>query len=137
MNFRRRSSETDELDFNFIPLIDVLLVMLIFLAATTSFARYTQIEVALPESLNTLESTSEIVIDVGQDGRLALNGTLIDASLTADIADLLALAATGKSTPTLLINADAQATHQSVVTVLEAARLAGVSRVNFAAQNAR
>jgi biopolymer transport protein ExbD len=137
MNFRRRRSDRDELDINFIPLIDVLLVMLIFLAATTSFARFSQLEVALPEANVDIETPSDITIDIGRDGRLALNDIVIDAPSTADIADFLSQAASGKATPTLLIHADAQATHQSVVNVMEAARQAGVSRVNFAAQNAR
>lgn len=137
MNFRSHRGERDEVDINFIPLIDVLLVILIFLAATTSFARYTQLEIALPEANSQQDSPSEIIIDVSRDGRFALNRTLINASSPADIAALLSVAATGKTEPTLLINADAQATHQSVVTVMEAARLAGVSRVNFAAQEAR
>ena len=137
MNFRRHRGESDDIDINFIPLIDVLLVILIFLAATTSFARHTQLEILLPEANSELETPSEILIDVSRDGRFALNNTLIDVSTPSDIAALLSVAASGKKEPTLLINADAQATHQSVVMVMEAARLAGVSRVNFAAQDTR
>jgi len=137
MNFRSRRGDREELDINLIPLIDVLLVILIFLAVTTSFARYTQLQITLPEAAIEQDTAPEITLDVSRDGRYALNGTVIDAASVADVANMLALAAAGKAEPMLLINADAQATHQSVVNVMEAARLAGISRVNFAAQNAR
>lgn len=137
MNFRGQRGDRDELDINLIPLIDVLLVILIFLAATTSFARYTQLEIALPEAAVEQDTPPALEIAVSRDGRYAVNGTVIDAATPADIAHRLALAAAGKDETLLLINADAQASHQSVVNVMEAARMAGISRVNFAAQNAR
>lgn len=137
MNFRSRRGDRDELDINLIPLIDVLLVILIFLAATTSFARYTQLEITLPEAAVEADTPPAIALDVSRDGRYAINGTVVDAADAADLANTLALAVAGKEAPLLLINADAQATHQAVVNVMEAARLAGISRVNFAAQNAR
>lgn len=137
MNFRSRRGNHDELDINLIPLIDVLLVILIFLAATTSFARYTQLQITLPEADIEQDTPPAITIDISRDGRYALNGTIIDAAGSSDIANNLAMAAAGKASPLLLINADAQATHQAVVNVMEAARLAGISQVSFAAQNAR
>ncbi|MDM9559104.1 MULTISPECIES: ExbD/TolR family protein [Bordetella] len=137
MNFRGARGERDDLEINLIPLIDVLLVILIFLAATTSFVRYTQLKVALPEAAVEQDTPPAIEIAISRDGRYALNGTLVDAADPSAIAQALALAAAGKSQPVLVINADAQATHQSVVNVMEAARLAGIGRVNFAAQNAR
>src|SRR5690606_8501917 len=104
---------------------------------TTSFARYTQLEITLPEAAVEQDTVPELTLDISRDGRYALNGTVIDAAEVGRIADMLALAAAGKTAPMLLINADAQASHQSVVNVMEAARLAGIGRVNFAAQNAR
>jgi len=137
MNFRGTRGDRDELEINLIPLIDVLLVILIFLAVTTSFARYTQLKVTLPEAAIEQDTPPAIEVAVSRDGRYAVNGTLVDAASPADMAQALALAAAGKNQPLLLINADAQASHQSVVNVMEAARLAGIGRVNFAAQNAR
>ncbi|WP_041862895.1 ExbD/TolR family protein [Bordetella petrii] len=140
MNFRGGRGgrgEGDELEINLIPLIDVLLVILIFLAATTSFARFTQLKVTLPEAAIEQETPPAIEVAISRDGRYAVNGTLVDAAGPADMAQALTLAAAGKPQPLLLINADAQASHQSVVNVMEAARLAGIGRVNFAAQNAR
>ncbi|SAI55811.1 biopolymer transport protein [Bordetella ansorpii] len=138
MNFRGgRDSGRDELDINLIPLIDVLLVMLIFLAATTTFAHYTQLKITLPQAAAGQEAPPALEVAISQDGHYALNGVLMDASTPAGIAAALAQAAQGKPEAVLVINADAQATHQSVVNVMEAARQAGIGRVNFAAQTAR
>jgi len=137
MNFRGRTQGQDELDINLIPLIDVLLVMLIFLAATTSFARYTQLKVTLPQAAAEQQAPPAIEIAISQDGHYALNGILLDAATPEDIAAALARAAQRQSEPVLVINADAQATHQSVVNVMEAARQAGIGRVNFTAQTTR
>lgn len=137
MNFRNRRGAHDELDINLIPLIDVLLVILIFLAATTSFARYTQLQITLPEADIEQDTPPALTIDISRDGRYALNGTIIDGAGSAEVANQLAQAAAGQAEPLLLINADAQATHQAVVNVMEAARLAGISQVSFAAQNGR
>lgn len=137
MNFRGARGNHDELDINLIPLIDVLLVILIFLAATTSFTRFTQLRIMLPQASAEQDTPPALEVAISQDGRYALDGTLIDAAAPAEIADLLRQAAAGKTEPLVLINADAQATHQSVINVMEAARLAGIGRVDFAAQTAR
>jgi biopolymer transport protein ExbD len=127
----------DELEINLIPLIDVLLVILIFLAATTSFARFTQLKVTLPQAAAEQLAPEPIEVTVSQDGHYALNGVLLEASTATEIADALRRTAAGKPDPVVVINADALATHQTVINVMEAARLAGIARVNFAAQTAR
>ncbi|RIQ19071.1 biopolymer transporter ExbD [Bordetella avium] len=132
MNFRRHRQQQDELDLNFIPLIDVLLVMLIFLAATTTFARYSQLRVSLPQAQAEAQARAHLEVAISQDGHYALNGQLIDS--VADMVPALRQAADGQPDAVLVINADAQASHQSVVNVMEAAREAGIVRVNFAAQ---
>ncbi|WP_459618194.1 ExbD/TolR family protein [Bordetella sp. 2513F-2] len=139
MNFRGRHAGGDELDINLVPLIDVLLVMLIFLAASTTFARYTQLEIALPQAAADQEMPAALEIAVSQDGRYALNGVLVETAGPAGaqaLAQALGQAAAGLTQPVLVIHADAQATHQAVVNVMEAARLAGIARVNFAARSA-
>jgi len=137
MNFGGLRDNQDELEINLIPLIDVLLVILIFLSATTSFARFTQLKVVLPQADAEEETTAALEIAVSHDGRYALNGELLDGSTPAGLAEALRQAAAGKADPVVVINADAQATHQSVINVMEAARLAGLGRVNFATQAAR
>jgi biopolymer transport protein ExbD len=135
MNFGTRNH--DEVEINLIPLIDVLLVILIFLAATTSFAHFTQLKVTLPQATGAQQQPATVTMTVSQDGRYALDGTLLQASGTSDLASALQRATAGKPDTVLVINADALATHQSVVNVMEAARLAGIARVDFAAQTAR
>ncbi len=133
MNFRRAHGD-DELEINLIPLIDVLLVILIFLAATTSFTRYSQIQLTLPQAQAESASVDALHIAISREGLYALNGQLLSASGTEDIVPALRAAAKGGDDAVLVINADAQATHESVVRVMEAARLAGIPRVNFATQ---
>ncbi|MFQ1061361.1 ExbD/TolR family protein [Bordetella trematum] len=136
MNFRRRRGHDDELDINVIPLIDVLLVMLIFLAATTTFARYSQLEITLPQAQADAAGPVTLEVAVSQDGHYALNGVLLDNGEPGAMADALRRAAAGQPQAVVVINADAQAAHQAVVNVMQAARDAGIGRVNFAAQAA-
>jgi biopolymer transport protein ExbD len=136
MNFGNHRRQ-DDLEINLIPLIDVLLVILIFLAATTSFARFSQLKVTLPQAAAEQRAVAPIELAISQDGHYALDGTLLEPATTNDIADALRRAAAGKADPVLVINADALATHQTVVNAMEAARLAGIARVNFATQIAR
>ncbi|NYT63613.1 biopolymer transporter ExbD [Alcaligenaceae bacterium] len=131
MNFRRRQTD-DEPEINLIPLIDVLLVILIFLAATTSFSRYNQLKVALPEAQADTADTDTLNIAISQEGLYALNGQLLTDTSSQQIALALQAASKSQKTDILVINADAQATHEAVVRVMEGARLAGISRVNFA-----
>lgn len=134
MNFNRRSLD-DEPEVNLIPLIDVLLVILIFLAATTSFTRYQQMELTLPQASAEALDPEALTIAITQDGVFALNGQLLSVTTVEDIAAALATAAAGNKEAVLVINADAKATHESVVRAMEAARLAGIERVNFATQS--
>ena len=136
MNFGTRS-DGDELEINLIPLIDVLLVILIFLAATTSFMRQTALQVALPQADAQAAAPATLELAISREGRYALQGRLVDDGTPQALAQALSSAAAGRAQAVLTINADAQATHQSVVNAMEAARLAGIARVDFAAQTAR
>ncbi len=133
MNFRRRSWD-DEPDINLIPLIDVLLVILIFLAATTSFNRMQQFEITLPQAQARAADLQALHIAVSREGLYALDGQLIGEGGTAEIADALRQA---RQSPeqALVINADAQSPHESVMRILEAAQQAGMGRINFAVQS--
>lgn len=133
MNFRRGLA-ADEPEINLIPLIDVLLVILIFLAVTTSFTRLNQLKVALPQASADAVDTTAINVAVSQDGLYAINGSLLPGRDIEDIAQALRTAIGDKKEPVLVINADAQSTHQAVVRVMQAARMAGISRVNFATE---
>lgn len=133
MNFKGRYAD-DEPEINLIPLIDVLLVILIFLAATTSFTRFSQIKLNLPEASASLMDINALNIAISQEGLYALDSHLLNATTTQDIAQALQLAIAGRENVSLVINADAHTAHQSVIRVMEAARLAGITHVSFATQ---
>ena len=134
MKFSRRRVEEPEI--NLIPFIDVLLVVLIFLMLSTTYSRFTELQVNLPsanaEKLR--ERASEVVVAVSSDGRYVVNKRPVDGRSVELLSAELAAAAAGKPDTVVIISADALAAHQSVVNVLDAARRAGLQRLTFAAQ---
>lgn len=139
MNFRRGKGREDP-EINLIPFIDVLLVILIFLMVTTTYSKFTALQITLPtaDAEKAMEQPLEINVGVDAQGRYAVNNAQISAHDPAALAEELKRATEGKNgahnEPVVVINADAMATHQSVINVLEAARLAGFDKVTFAAQ---
>jgi biopolymer transport protein ExbD len=139
MNFRRGKGR-EELDINLIPFIDVLLVILIFLMVTTTYSKFTALQITLPtaDAEKAVAQPFEINVAVDPQGRYAINNARIAARDAASLADELGTAANSakqsRRDAVVIINADATAAHQSVINVLEAARLAGFDRVTFAAQ---
>jgi len=134
VNFKH-NRESDEPDINLIPLIDVLLVILIFLAATTSFNRLSQFDIALPQARADAPINEGLTLNISQEGLYDLNGQLIAEGQVADIAAALSAANAQEKDLPLIINADAQSHHESVVRAMEAARLAGFKRISFATQS--
>jgi biopolymer transport protein ExbD len=134
MRFRRPLDEEPEL--NLIPLIDVLLIVLIFLAVSTTYSKYSELKIQLPSADATQPTVrpNEINVAVTADGRYALERALLASNDVRAFADSLERASKGKENPLLVINADAQAPHQAVIGVMEAARLAGIVRISFATQ---
>jgi biopolymer transport protein ExbD len=134
MRFRRPYEEEPEV--NLIPLIDVLLIVLIFLAVSTTYSRFAELKIQLPSADATTPATPPNIINVAvtADGRYALDKAVLPDS--ASLADALTRAAQGREDVLLVINADAQAPHQSVISVMEASRLAGIVRISFATQRA-
>ncbi|MGO4327360.1 MULTISPECIES: ExbD/TolR family protein [unclassified Cupriavidus] len=140
MHFRSRQRR-EEPEINLIPLIDVLLVILIFLMITTTYSRYTELQVQLPtaDAEKAQQRPGEIVVTVSAKGVYAINKQVMDQQdVTSLAARLREVAGTGSGQPpVLIVNADAQASHQSVINVMEAARLAGLSRLTFATQSSQ
>lgn len=135
MKFRDRPV-VDDAEINLIPFIDVLLVIMIFLVLTTSYSRFTEIQVNLPNADAEVlkERPREIVVGVTADGRYLLDRKpLADRTVQALTLGLSAAAA-GTDEVTIVVSADASASHQSVINVLDAARRAGLNRLTFAAQ---
>ena len=134
MKFSRR--RPDEPEINLIPFIDVLLVVLIFLMLTTTYSRFTELQVTLPSanSERLRERPGEVIVSVSADGRYAINRKLVDGRSVELLALELRAAAAGRDDSVVIISADATAAHQSVVNVLDAARRAGLQRLTFATQ---
>jgi biopolymer transport protein ExbD len=133
MRFRRSYEEEPEV--NLIPLIDVLLIVLIFLAVSTTYSRFAELKIQLPSADATQPATPPNILSVAvtADGRYALDKTVLSGE-PGVLATALTRAAQGRDDVLLVINADAQAPHQSVISVMEAARVAGIVRISFATQ---
>ncbi len=129
----RRARDQDHLELNLVPLIDVLLVVLIFLAASSTFVRHRQLDVSLPQAQAQAPRPAELLLAISQDGRYALNGDWLEADSPAPLSRALA-AAPRDAQDSLLILADGQAPHAAVVQAMEAARQAGIVRIHFATQ---
>jgi biopolymer transport protein ExbD len=136
MKFGRRRIEEPEI--NLIPFIDVLLVVLIFLMLSTTYSRFTELQINLPaaDAEKLRERPAEIIVAVAADGRYAVNRRAIDGRSVEQLTAALVAAAGGREDTVVIVSADALAAHQTVVNVLDAARRAGLSRLTFAAQGA-
>lgn len=137
MNFQRGVGK-DEPEINLIPLIDVLLVILIFLMVTTTYARFAELQINLPEANgdSAKDTPVQISVDVDASGKYRVNETPIAGSDVEALAQALTAADAGRKDPVVVISADAQSTHQSVIRVMDAARRVGFTRVTFVTQTA-
>ncbi len=138
MNFRRSHAREDP-DINLIPLIDILIVILIFLFLTTTYSRFAELQINLPEASADRAQDRPQMLSVAVDaqGRYSVNGAITPYSSAAGFAQSLRDAAKGAKEPVIAISADAAATHQSVINVMEAARLAGYNHISFTTQTRR
>ncbi|MGQ0442271.1 MAG: ExbD/TolR family protein [Methylophilaceae bacterium] len=135
MNFQR-GKRNEELEMNLVPLIDVLLVIIIFLVVSATFSRTSELQINLPtaEANSPQDKPLVITVDVDATGRYMVNNTEVPGDNVSEIANALTKAAGSGKDPTIVINADAKSTHQSVVNVMEAARVANYTHITFATQ---
>ncbi len=135
MNFRPR--HRDEPEINLIAFIDVLLVVLIFLMLSTTYSKFTELQLTLPvaDADQQRDRPKEIIVGVSADGRYSVNKQGVDDRSVSSVAAALTGAATAGRDSVVIISADANSPHQSVVTVMEAARHAGMSQITFATQS--
>ena len=134
MNFRKHPAEEPEI--NLIPFIDVLLVILIFLMLSTTYSKFTELQVSLPvaDAEKAKDYPREVIVAVSADGRYAVNRKPVEGRSIDVLAAELRAAAGDQRDAMLIISADATAAHQSVINVLDAARRAGLARLTFATQ---
>ena len=134
MNFRKPRPEDPEI--NLIPFIDVLLVVLIFLMLSTTYSKFTELQITLPvaDAEKSRDRPGEVIVAVAADGRYAVNRKPVDGRSVDVLTRELAAAAADTKDPIVIVSADATAAHQSVVNVMDAARRAGLARLTFATQ---
>jgi biopolymer transport protein ExbD len=138
MNFRKGRVREDP-DINLIPLIDILIVILIFLFLTTTYSRFAELQINLPEASAEKATDRPQMLSVAVDaqGKYSVNGAITPYGNAQNFAQALKEAAKGAKEPVVAISADAAATHQSVVNVMEAARIAGYNHISFTTQTRR
>ena len=141
MNFRRGKNR-EHPEINLIPFIDVLLVILIFLMVSTTYSKFTELQITLPtaDAEKAVDRPFEITVVIDTQGRYVVNRIPVTARDTAGLAEELRTAAAAKGAsqkdPIVIIAADGSSPHQAVINVLESARLAGFGKITFAAQTA-
>jgi biopolymer transport protein ExbD len=136
MNFRRPQEQPE---INLIPFIDVLLVILIFLMLSTTYSKFAELKITLPTANGDpqIDYPKEVVVAVGSEGNYAINGKAIQQQSVEALTLAISEASAGNKEVVVVINADALASHQSVISVLDAARQGGLPKVTFAARNDR
>jgi biopolymer transport protein ExbD len=132
-----RHGARDEPEINLIPFIDVLLVILIFLMLSTTYSKFTEMQLRLPTADVDAQRDypKEVIVAVSADGRYSVNKNAVADRSVEAVTAALAAAATGGKDSVVIISADATSPHQAVVTVMEAARRAGLMQITFAAQS--
>jgi biopolymer transport protein ExbD len=138
MNFQR-GRQREEVEINLIPMIDVLLVILIFLMITTTYSKFSGLEINLPtaDAQQQQEQPNEVNVVVTATGEVMVNKTPVGSRDVSAIGAALSRAAATAKDPVVIINADAKATHQSVIDVMQASQQAGLTHISFATQQAQ
>ena len=134
MKFQRHS--TPEPEINLIPFIDVLLVVLIFLMLTTTYSKFTELQINLPvaDAQTPALRTKEIWVTLNAQGQVSVQRNALGRLDASALANALGQAAQGLDDPVLVISADARTPHQYVVNVMEAARQNNLGRMTFVTQ---
>ena len=135
MNFRR-GKQREEPEINLVPMIDVMLVILIFLMITTTYSKYTELQINLPtaNAEKQPERPNEITVLVNAQGAYTINKAPVAFTTVEQLAQEMRRAGATLKDPVVVISADAKATHQSVIRIMEASRSAGLSQITFTTQ---
>lgn len=132
-----RGKKREEPEINLVPMIDVLLVILIFLMVTTTYSKFGELKITLPEAASekSPDRPNPLNVTIDGQGRYTINGNPVAAGTVDSLSVELRRAAADQKDPVIIINADAHAMHQSVVNVMEAARVSGYSHITFTTQS--
>ena len=131
-----RPQRKDDVDLNITPLIDVVFLLLIFFMVSTTFERESEINITLPEAseeyTESIDDKIEIAID--KEGRVFVNSQSLVNSQLSTVRDAIQNALYDLQDPQVIISADAAATHQMVVRVMDAARQLDLVKITFTTQ---
>jgi biopolymer transport protein ExbD len=132
MNFQRGRMR-EEPEINLIPMIDIFLVIIIFLMVSTTYAKFSELQINLPQASGkeTNSQAKQINVSVDASEHYAINNATTTFNSVQNMSQMLRTAAGEQKDPTIVINADAKAPHQAVINIMEAARLAGYGRITF------
>jgi len=135
MKFHRE--KTPEPEINLIPFIDILLVVVIFLMLSTTYSKFTEMQLNLPvaDASAQQERPHEVIVAISSDGQFMVNKNPVATRDVQGLSQALAATTQTITNPMIIISADAQASHQSVMMVMEAARRNGLNQLTFAAQS--
>ena len=138
MNFQR-GREKEPLEINLVPLIDVMMVILIFLMITTTYNKYSELAINLPSAAADKQPDRPFEIDVlvNARGQYVINHRAVPFQGVEPLAAELRRAAGSAKEPVVVISADAAASYQAVVRIMEAARQAGLTQITFTTRSAR
>jgi biopolymer transport protein ExbD len=138
VNFQR-GKQKEPLEINLVPMIDVMLVILIFLMITTTYSKYTELQINLPsaQAERQNERPNEVSVLVNAQGQYVINRTPVPFRSVEQLAAEMRRAAAALHEPVVVISADAAATHQAVIRVMEASRIAGLSQITFTTQSSK
>ena len=131
-----RPERRDEVELNMTSLIDVVLLLLIFFMVSTTFERQSELNITLPKASEeyTDPKVDEVNVYLDSAGRVSVNDRMLVNSQVLTIREALRDASHDMDNPPIIINADAQATHQAVIKIMDAARQLGLTRITFATQ---
>jgi biopolymer transport protein ExbD len=137
LNFR--PNRRDDVDLDITPLIDVVFLLLIFFMVSTTFEHNSEINITLPSSSKEITEAKPDAVNVGLDsqGGVYINDKALVNAQIETIKTALSDALVGLNEPPVIISADANASHQSVVRVMDAARQLGLVKITFATQEVK
>jgi len=129
-----RQAPREELELNLTPLIDVVFLLLIFFMVSTTFQKESEISLQLPRASQDPPSvaTDRIEVVINAAGTVYVNDQELVQSDVEALQNALFQVSDGQSDVPITIRADAQTTHQSFVTALDAAAKLGMRRVTIA-----
>lgn len=133
----RKSPRRDTPEVNLIAFIDVLLVILIFLMVSTTFSKFSALKLSLPTASTqaTPSQSKTVSVAIDASGSVAVDGRRVGMIDPSALSVVLKQSAGADKDCLLEIHADAMTSHQSVVNVMEAARLAGLQKLSFATRS--